>query len=122
MHNYDSTATIGWLLKKSPAPEQITDVVGRLEDEDAFGHIRCPLCTWQPSTSSRWSCYADGTPEISFEGCGTTWNTFATGGRCPGCAHRWRWTKCLRCDEWSLHDDWYEQSPGRQPRKRSHLQ
>ena len=113
MHTHDSAATIGWLLKKNPAPEHIIDIDRRLEDEDAFEQIRCPLCTWQPAPSSLWSCYVDGTPEISFKGCGTTWNTFATRGRCPGCAHQWRWTKCLRCAGWSLHDDWYEDSRGR---------
>jgi hypothetical protein len=26
---------------------------------------------------------------------------------CPGCAHQWRYTACLRCEGWSLHEDWY---------------
>jgi hypothetical protein len=47
-------------------------------------------------------------PEPPFKGCGTVWNTFLTKGRCPGCSHQWRWTSCLQCQQWSLHDDWYE--------------
>jgi len=23
----------------------------------------------------------------------------------------WRWTSCLRCAGWSLHEDWYEEEP-----------
>jgi hypothetical protein len=106
-------ATIGWMLKKGPAPGQIVDIDRRLDDEEAFEHIRCPLCGWQPTPSSTWCCEAAGTPEPLFEGCGTTWNTFSTRGRCPGCAHQWRWTSCLRCEGWSLHDAWYEESRGR---------
>jgi hypothetical protein len=78
------------------------------DDEDAFEKIRCPLCQWQPSPSSTWSCYGRNTPEPPFAWCGTSWNTFTTHGRCPGCQHQWQWTSCLRCHGWSLHDDWYE--------------
>jgi hypothetical protein len=108
----ESTGTMRWLLKKSPLPGVITDLERRPDDEDAFGEIRCPLCKWQPTPSSVWVCIcnASDTPEPFFEGCGTTWNTFSTRGRCPGCAHQWRWTSCLRCDGWSLHDDWYEET------------
>ena len=35
------------------------------------------------------------------------WNTFETRGKCPDCAHQWRWTSCLRCEGWSRHEDWY---------------
>lgn len=90
----------------------IVDVPGARDDE-AFGRIRCPHCKWRPSPSSRWSCFAPGTPEPFFEWCGTVWNTFSTGGRCPGCQHQWQWTSCLRCQQWSLHVDWYDvQSSG----------
>jgi hypothetical protein len=61
--------------------------------------IRCPRCCWRPDQSSRWLC-----------SCGTVWNTFLTGGLCPGCAHQWSRTMCLACQRWSLHDDWYERS------------
>jgi hypothetical protein len=110
----ESPGAIGWMLKRSPIPDQVIDIDRRrLEDEEAFENIRCPLCEWQPSPSSMWSCYGEGTPEVAFEGCGTTWNTFATRGRCPGCAHQWRWTKCLRCGEWSPHDEWYNEGSRR---------
>jgi hypothetical protein len=101
------------MLKKGPVTGPITDIQRRLDDEDVFGRIRCPLCGWQPAPSSVWCCEAAKAPEPFFEGCGTTWNTFSTRGRCPGCAHQWRWTSCLRCAEWSLHDEWYEDTPRR---------
>jgi len=82
------------------------------EDEDIFSRIRCPLCAWRPAPSSRWSCvWTEGSPEPPFASCGAIWNTFETRGNCPGCAHRWRWTSCLRCAGWSLHEDWYEEAP-----------
>ena len=66
--------------------------------------IRCPRCAWRPGREDRWIC---------LPACGTVWNTFETGGRCPGCGHRWADTKCLRCRRWSRHADWYE--PGEPP-------
>jgi hypothetical protein len=56
-----------------------------------------------PSRSSRWVCH-----------CGQVWNTFETGGVCPGCAYRWLVTACLSCHAYSPHADWYEreESPG----------
>ena len=84
-------------------------------ERDAFERIRCPLCQWHPSPSSTWSCFNDDTPEPPFNWCGTSWNTFTTRGRCPGCQHQWRWTSCLSCGGWSLHEDWYEtESPDAQ--------
>ena len=109
----ESTGAERWMLKKSPVHGEITDIDHRLDDEEAFEDIRCPLCGWQPMPSSMWCCYTDGTPEALFEWCGTIWNTFSTRGRCPGCAHQWRWTSCLRCEGWSLHDEWYEETPRR---------
>jgi hypothetical protein len=88
-------------------------VVDAMRDDAQFGGIRCPLCQWRPESSSRWSCVVWHTPEPFFEGCGTSWNTFTTRGKCPGCSHQWRWTSCLRCDRWSLHEDWYERDGAR---------
>jgi hypothetical protein len=79
----------------------------RLDDRDAWARIRCPQCEWQPRRSSRWSCSECPDPEGFWGGCHTSWNTFETRGRCPGCQHQWRWTSCLSCAGWSLHDDWY---------------
>jgi hypothetical protein len=100
-----------FLLKDDRAERPI--VVPRItEQDDEWQRIRCPLCAWQPNAESEWSCIGTRSPEPGFVGCGTIWNTFLTRGRCPGCAHRWRWTSCLRCGGWSLHDDWYETSDG----------
>ena len=77
------------------------------------GRIRCPHCRWQPERGSRWLCYPAGAPEFFFGGCGASWNTFDTRGRCPGCSHQWRFTSCLACSKWALHDDWYEPEPGK---------
>jgi hypothetical protein len=96
-----------WLLKLDPAWERtIVEALGPVGDE-ASNRIRCPICRWQPVPSSMWSCLGADGPE-PFQGCGTVWNTFSTRGRCPGCHHQWHWTSCLRCEGWSLHEDWYE--------------
>ncbi|MBE7551093.1 MAG: hypothetical protein HS126_08465 [Anaerolineales bacterium] len=95
-------------LKRNLAPKEITDVIVQLDNTAAdFTWIRCPLCHWRPEASSRWYCTLCGPPEYFFEGCGTVWNTFTTRGLCPGCGHQWRWTACLSCGGWSLHEDWY---------------
>jgi hypothetical protein len=101
------STSIQLFLKEDRTPDQIITTNLDLEREDVFRAIRCPLCGWRPLASSRWSCSCIGTPEPYFESCGTVWNTFSTGGRCPGCSHQWQWTTCLRCHEPSLHIDWY---------------
>jgi hypothetical protein len=78
--------------------------------ESAFARIRCPVCAWQPSASSLWCCASVNTPEPPFDACGTFWNTFDTEGLCPGCAHQWVWTTCLRCGVASRHAEWYDVS------------
>ena len=74
--------------------------IGRRDKDDTGPvgpRIRCPLCRWSPRPQDRWSCT-----------CGETWNTFDTGGICPGCMHQWTSTQCLQCGRWSPHSDWYE--------------
>lgn len=72
------------------APERTRRQGGRDE------RIRCPRCGWEPRASDRWSCT-----------CGHAWNTFETGGVCPGCGREWAETQCLRCRGWSPHRSWY---------------
>ena len=99
------------LLKDNRQTEEI--IVHRT-DEDEHEHtrgIRCPHCRWRPSESDRWQCECAFTPEPPFNSCGTSWNTFETRGRCPGCDHQWKWTSCIRCHKWSLHEAWYEPPP-----------
>jgi hypothetical protein len=62
--------------------------------------IRCPKCQWTPGKADRWAC-----------SCGHQWNTFDTRGICPACDAAWRETQCLRCQQWSPHDDWYVDEP-----------
>jgi hypothetical protein len=95
------------LFKDDRAIRNVTIPDSRHEEDEPFGEIRCPLCGWRPLASSRWYCAGAGTPESGFTGCGTSWNTFLTRGRCPGCDHQWKWTSCHQCKEWSLHEDWY---------------
>ena len=94
--------------KKTPETEEIIKKLQESEEETDFERIRCPLCKWTPNDSSRWWCADAGAPEYFYGGCFTSWNTFETRGRCPGCAHQWKWTSCLRCGGWSRHEDWYE--------------
>ena len=79
----------------------------------AFNRIRCPLCQWRPRPEHRWFCAPCAYPEHFIGGCSASWNTFTTGGRCPGCGHQWRWTVCLNCAGWSLHQNWYDTKPSR---------
>lgn len=72
-----------------------------------YSKIRCPKCCWQPKSSSLWYCCDCDFPEYFYNGCDTAWNTFDTFGKCPTCQHQWKWTTCLFCGEWSLHEDWY---------------
>jgi hypothetical protein len=97
-------------LLKKPEPRGRLETIERADDDEdkAFEGIRCPLCEWRPSPSSTWCCFVEDTPEPKFDWCGTSWNTFTTRGRCPGCQHQWKWTSCLRCAGFSLHEDWYE--------------
>jgi hypothetical protein len=69
--------------------------------EDRGAGVRCPKCGWQPARDDRWNCGPGG--------CGHVWNTFETAGRCPACDRHWQDTACLRCGQWSPHEDWYEQ-------------
>jgi hypothetical protein len=97
------------LNREEPAaPDVLGRVFQELEEKLSRGRIRCPLCAWQPSASSRWACGNSKSPENFDAGCGHVWNTFDTGGVCPGCGHRWQWTACLACGGWSRHEDWYE--------------
>ena len=66
-------------------------------DADSGGpFVRCPKCAWAPRAEHLWSCH-----------CGYRWNTFDTGGICPGCQYQWRETMCPACGKWSPHSDWY---------------
>lgn len=63
-------------------------------------HICCPKCHWEPDGQPYWQCV-----------CGTRWDTFSTGARCPGCGKVWEYTRCPElpggCNEWSQHLAWY---------------
>jgi len=102
------SAIIFSLFQKGQVPEEIVDETLAIDEaESEFSRIRCPLCRWQPDASSLWECGDCGLPEYFYNACGMVWNTFTTHGICPGCGHEWRWTSCLRCAGWSLHEDWY---------------
>jgi DNA-directed RNA polymerase subunit RPC12/RpoP len=96
------------LLKRDDVARDLVVDVERIDADDPLRGIRCPACAWRPEASSLWSCLWTEPPEPRFDWCGTVWNTFLTRGRCPGCGHQWQWTSCLRCAQWSRHDEWYE--------------
>jgi hypothetical protein len=103
------SANIFFLFRKTPGFDKYSETEKLKERGTDFRRIRCPLCRWQPQASSRWYCSdAAGYPHFFYGGCGTSWNTFETRGRCPGCSHQWTWTDCLRCWQSSPHDAWYE--------------
>src|SRR5581483_1595670 len=74
-------------------------------------------CSDQPAqlrqpVHRHWCPQPGHSPRVSkvlyfFDGCGTMWNTFLTRRLGHGCGHQWRWTGCLSCAGWSLHEDWY---------------
>ncbi|MEP6924740.1 MAG: hypothetical protein ABI954_09770 [Pyrinomonadaceae bacterium] len=102
---------VPFLFRKTLKPEETIDKVTELDrKENHFERIRCPLCQWEPQSADRWTCADGGHPEYYYGACYTSWNTFATRGMCPGCHHQWRWTTCLRCHDFSLHEDWYTTS------------
>ncbi len=61
-------------------------------------HIYCPKCQWVPGSNSQWSCLPV---------CGTSWNTFDTGGVCPACGELFESTQCPSCHQFSPHKSWY---------------
>ena len=100
-------ALVFTLFQKSTPQEAINPDQSAADAEKKPPRIRCPECKWKPSATSRWCCGDCAYPEVFFGGCGAEWNTFETAGQCPGCGHQWRWTACLSCFTWSLHEDWY---------------
>jgi hypothetical protein len=86
-----------WLLKAPPGGVSLPDERTGSVRVGGRGRIRCPKCGWQPSRHDVWMCV-----------CLHSWNTFDTKGVCPGCGIKWSDTQCLRCKQWSRHDDWYE--------------
>jgi hypothetical protein len=105
---YSRLAILFSLFQKDSAPEEATDTAALLDDEEpGVSRIRCPLCRWQPNADDLWLCGDCEHPEYFFDGCGAEWHTFTTQGLCPGCGYQWRWTACLNCEGWSLHEDWY---------------
>ncbi len=72
---------------------------------DAFGprehreNIACPKCDFSPSVGMEWTCSPDG--------CGGTFDTFATRARCPHCNAHFAWTMCPACSKVSAHQAWY---------------
>lgn len=92
-----------------PSRTPVIETGGSAMEKSAGPRIRCPHCLWQPGSGSRWWCGSVEAPEF-YRGCGTAWNTFDTRGVCPGCSHQWRHTSCLRCGQWSLHEDWYDRA------------
>lgn len=110
----NNLAIAGSLFQKKSNSEKSLLEQAKFGDQGTdFGHIRCPLCGWRPQKSSRWFCTNCPYPENFSDGCGTAWNTFDTGGICPGCGHQWQWTACLQCWQWSPHEAWYEEKTGR---------
>lgn len=95
------------LLKRRDATGDDVRFLEKLRDRLRRPRIRCPSCGWQPGPTSQWGCVPTGAPEHFSDGCGTAWNTFETGGRCPGCSYQWQYTACLQCQSWARHEEWY---------------
>ena len=86
---------------KVATPERVEEKKPEKKTGDETGgprgpRIRCPRCGWQPRATDRWVCH-----------CRHVWNTFDTGGVCPGCMYQWKETQCLACGRMSPHSEWY---------------
>jgi hypothetical protein len=82
-----------------PDPPPVTEKAQVPTSHEARGpKIRCPLCAWRPDGKPYWQC----------EICLTQFDTFATAAQCPSCDNRWYETQCIRCDEMSAHESWYD--------------
>jgi hypothetical protein len=86
-----------FLLKGDPDRVRVPRTTETPRDRQRRTRIRCPRCAWEPGRHDLWMCV-----------CLHIWNTFDTRGVCPSCGRKWAETQCLRCAEWSPHDDWYE--------------
>ena len=86
------------------SPDKATEIREDQHTGPSGPHIHCPLCAWAPQKHHQWTCQ-----------CGHSWNTFDTGGVCPGCLYQWQQTQCLACGQWSAHSAWYhsEKEAGR---------
>lgn len=82
--------------KQPGSPGELETILEKVRGETGGPKIRCPLCKWRPRKEDRWGCR-----------CGTSWNTFDTRGKCPGCGFQWHVTQCLQCHQYSRHEDWY---------------
>ncbi|HVW07389.1 MAG TPA: hypothetical protein VHC90_02345 [Bryobacteraceae bacterium] len=87
----------------APATEEELQIaMQRAAELRAEGVVfRCPRCEYRPPEADVWMCR-----------CGRSWNTFTTGGICPGCRHRWKVMACASCREWSPHPEWYVKKTG----------
>ena len=88
------------LLKGEPDRVGVKEPRERPDRRTGRTRIRCPRCAWEPGPHDRWQC-----------NCLYLWNTFETGGVCPGCNYQWLETMCPRCRIWSPHRDWYVDEP-----------
>lgn len=87
-----------WLISWSPRASSDNSMVPYREGAPAAA---CPRCAAVPTGDPVWQC----------EFCHCVWNTFKTGGRCPGCGFAYPATYCLACKATSRHSDWYRAAP-----------
>lgn len=63
--------------------------------------LKCPNCAYIPDGGEDWNCQA----------CGSEFDMFVAGGRCPSCDFVHELTPCIPwkggCDRISPHLDWY---------------
>ena len=73
---------------------------------DGFGdqrsNVACPGCGFVPVVGQQWICAPDG--------CGGSFDTFDTKGKCPYCEAQFAWTECPVCTRASAHRAWYARS------------
>jgi hypothetical protein len=65
-------------------------------------NIACPACGISPWVGMGWICAPDG--------CGHSFDTFETAGRCPQCEAQFPVTWCPFCGKGSPHRAWYREA------------
>jgi Zn-dependent protease len=67
-------------------------LMGQMAAAPRRAGFACPRCRAAPPVGSFWRC-----------ACGTMFDTFETGGRCPQCARTYQGTACNECGQMSAH-------------------
>jgi Zn-dependent protease len=76
-------------------------LLSRLDQMPTHAEFACPICKAAPPIGAFWLCH----------GCGTQFDTFATGAVCPKCQTYFAATACFHCGASRPMTDWMQPTP-----------